>query len=170
VKALKQECSLAVVWLSWLVVPAVAVVIGVRRGLVIGILVLALGWAAEMVVLRWARRWFPHLAPWLGYGSVADVLMPGNAVVRGQPRVILYTATVCPFCPIIRQRLAALRTTMPFELEEVDVTLRPALVLEKGLRSVPVLEAGGRYLVGNATTAELLAFLQAGAGVPARVG
>ena len=84
--------------------------------------------------------------------------------------MILYTANLCPFCPIIRQRLAALRATLAFDLEEVDVTFRPGLVMRKGLRSVPVLEAGGRYLVGNATTAELLAFLQAGAGQLARVG
>ena len=48
---------------------------------------------------------------------------------------------------------------MGFEFEEVDVTFRPQLALEKGIRSVPVVETGGRLLVGNATSAALAAFL-----------
>jgi glutaredoxin len=50
-----------------------------------------------------------------------------------------------------------------FDLQEVDVTFRPQIVSEKGFRSVPVIEAGGRFLVGNATSAELAAFLKEGA-------
>ncbi len=167
-KPLKQQCYLAVVWLTWLVVPALAVVVGARRGWPVGAVVLVVGLAGQMAVLRWSRRWFPLLSPWLGYGSVADVAAGGGAVLGVPPRVTLYTASVCPFCPIIRQRLAALRATVAFDLQEVDVTFRPDLVMRKGFRSVPVLEAGGRYLVGNATSAHLLAFLQAGAGQPAR--
>ncbi len=74
-------------------------------------------------------------------------------------KVTLYTANVCPFCPIVRQRLIELKQQMSFELDEVDVTFQPQIVLQKGLRSVPVIEAGGRFLVGNATSAQLVAFL-----------
>jgi hypothetical protein len=34
------------------------------------------------------------------------------------------------------------------------VTFRPEIVRSKGLRSVPVLEADGRLLTGNATSAQ----------------
>jgi glutaredoxin len=71
----------------------------------------------------------------------------------------LYTANVCPFCPIVRQRLAALQHTLDFELSEVDVTFQQALIKQKGIRSVPVIEADGRRWIGNATTAELVSFL-----------
>jgi glutaredoxin len=169
-KTLKQQCSLAAVWLTWLMVPVVAVAIGLRRGWVAGVLVLLVGEAAQLLALRWFRPWFPAISRWLGYGSVADVPAAGGAALGERQRITLYTANVCPFCPIVRQRLTALRTTLGFEVEEVDVTFRPDVVVRKGLRSVPVLEADGRYLVGNATTAELVAFLRPAPVPPVRVG
>ncbi len=97
----------------------------------------------------------------LGYGGVEDVAassMPGPAVPL--PRVTFYTASACPFCPLVRDRLAGLQKTLGFEMEEVDVTFRPDLIRAKGLRSVPVVEAGAEILVGNATSQQLAAFLQ----------
>jgi glutaredoxin len=86
------------------------------------------------------------------------------------PRVTLYTANVCPFCPIVKRRLTELQRHSPFDLDEVDVTFRPEIVRAKGLRSVPVIEANGRLLVGNATSAQIVDFLRAasteGASVP----
>lgn len=169
-KALKQQCSLAVVWLTWLMVPVLALVVGARRGWGVGISVLLVGEAAQLLALRWYRPWFPSISRWLGYGSVADVPASGEVRLPARPRVTFYTANVCPFCPIVRQRLAALGATVGFDVEEIDVTFRPDVVVRKGLRSVPVLEADGRYLVGNATTAELLAFLRTAAAPPVRVG
>ena len=76
------------------------------------------------------------------------------------PKVTLYTANVCPFCPIVRRRLADLRRMGPFEVEEIDVTFRPEIIRAKRLRSVPVLEANGRLLAGNATSAQIVEFLR----------
>jgi hypothetical protein len=41
---------------------------------------------------------------------------------------------------------------MSFNLQEVDVTLRPVFLVAKGIRAVPVVEVGGRRLDGNATS------------------
>jgi len=45
-------------------------------------------------------------------------------------------------------------------VREIDVTFRPKIVRAKGLRSVSVLEANGRILVGNATSAQIAEFLK----------
>jgi glutaredoxin len=105
-------------------------------------------------------RWFPSISRSMGYGSVADT--PAEAVPTSGtlPSVTLYTANVCPFCPIIRRRLAELQRRSGFEVREIDVTFRPEIVRAKGLRSVPVLEANGQLLVGNATSAQIAAFLE----------
>jgi hypothetical protein len=52
-----------------------------------------------------------------------------------------------------------------FEVEDIDVTFRPEIIRSKGLRSVPVLEANGRVLVGNATSARIAEFLKTAANV-----
>lgn len=61
----------------------------------------------------------------------------------------LYTAVGCPFCPLVKQRLLALQVQMGFELEEVDVTLKPDLLIAKGIRAVPVVEVGEQRVVGS---------------------
>jgi hypothetical protein len=71
----------------------------------------------------------------------------------------LYTANVCPFCPIIKQRLVELQRTFGFELSEVDISFHPGLVKQKGIKSVPAVETDGRLWIGNATTAQLVSFL-----------
>ena len=161
---MKQECPLIFVWLTWLGIPALALLVGVKSGWAVGLLVLTVGVVAQVAYLRW----FPRVSRWLGYGSVADVTAGTPAALAGRPRVTLYTASVCPFCPIMRQRLASLRRALDFELEEIDITFRPELVRRKGFRSVPVLEAAGAHLVGNATSADLAAFLTKVVGRPAR--
>jgi len=104
-------------------------------------------------------RIFPKVSRWLGYGSVEDVSpeLPKNSQVSSH--VTLYIANVCPFCPIVRQRLVELQRTMGFEMSEVDVTFQPDLIKQKGLKSVPVIEVDGRFWFGNATTAQLISFL-----------
>lgn len=156
---MEQRCHLAAVWLTWLGLPLLAVVIGLRMGVVAGLAVLVVGIAGQVAYVRW----FPHLSQWLGYGSVADTLPDSAPMPHALPRVTLYTANVCPFCPILRRRLVELQRQSPFEIEEVDVTFRPEIVRAKGLRSVPALEANGQLLVGNATSAQIAEFLKTAA-------
>jgi len=152
---MKQQCPLPFVWLTWMGLPLLALLLGVTRGWQAAVFVLVVGVAGQLAYVRG----FPRISRWLGYGSVADE--PAGQVAKDLTRtkVTLYTANVCPFCPIVRKRLLDLREGMGFDLEEIDVTFRPQLVLRKGIRSVPVVEAGGRLLVGNATSAQLAAFL-----------
>jgi len=157
---MKQHCYLVGVWLTWLGLPLLALVIGLRVGWLAAVFILLAGVVAQVLYIRW----FPYVSRWVGYGSVDDVPASPAAVPEGLPRVTLYTAGVCPFCPIVRRRLDDLRRQSDFELDEVDVTFRPEVVRAKGLRSVPVVEAGGRQLVGNATSEQLAAFLREAAG------
>jgi glutaredoxin len=152
---MKQRCHLSMVWLTWVGLPLLAALVGLRTGLVTGVLVLTVGIVGQVLYVRW----FPKISRSMGYGSVADTpvaAVPTNATL---PDVTLYTASVCPFCPIIRRRLAGLQRQSPFEVREIDVTFRPDIVRAKGLSSVPVLEANGQVLVGNATSAQIAAFL-----------
>ena len=155
--SMEQRCHLAAVWLTWLGLPLLAVVVAFRAGLGVAVAVLAVGIVAQVLYLRW----FPYLSRWIGYGSVADVPATSMSTATRLPRVTLYTANVCPFCPIVKRRLADLQRQHPFEIEEIDVTFRPETIRAKGLRSVPVLEANGHVLVGNATSAQIAEFLRA---------
>jgi len=61
-----------------------------------------------------------------------------------------------------------LRGQAGFTLRKIDVTLRPDLLASKGIRSVPVVEIGGKLLVGLVSTKELAAALaEAGAATTA---
>ena len=157
---MEQRCHLSMVWLTWLGLPLLAVVVGLRAGLVAALLVFAIGVLAQVLYVRW----FPYLSGWMGYGSVQDTPAGSAAIEAPLPKVTLYTASACPFCPIIRRRLADLQRHTPFEVEEVDVTFRPEIILTKRLRSVPVLETNGRLLVGNATSAQIVEFLRSSPG------
>ena len=152
---MKQACPLPFVWFTWLGLPLLALIIALFQGWPAAVFVLLAGVIAQLAYVRW----FPRISRWLGYGSVNDVPAEQASLSTTAPKVILYTANVCPFCPIVRRRLIELRQRMSFELEEVDVTFRPQIVLRKGLRSVPVVETHGRFLAGNATSAQLVAFL-----------
>ena len=158
---MKQQCYLAMVWLTWLGLPLLAVLVGLRAGVIAGCFVLAVGLVGQVLYVRW----FPRLSRSMGYGSVADT--PADAVSSGTnlPSVTLYTASACPFCPIVRARLAALQGQSRFEIREIDVTFRPDIILAKGLLSVPVLEANGQLLVGNATSAQIVEFLKTASAV-----
>jgi glutaredoxin len=153
---MEQRCHLAMVWVTWLGLPLLAALVGLRTGAVAALAVLAAGVVAQVLYVRW----FPKFSRSMGYGSVADTPAPAVRTSGGFPGVTLYTASVCPFCPIIRRRLAELQRQGGFEVREIDVTFRPEVVRAKGLRSVPVLEAGGQLLVGNATSAQISQFLE----------
>ncbi len=153
--AMKQQCYLVNVWFTWLGLPLLAVLMGIDVGWWAGVFVLIAGVFAQILYIKT----FPRVSRWLGYGSVEDQSAAAPAEAARVTKVTLYTANVCPFCPIVRQRLADLERTMGFVVEEVDVTFRPDLIKAKGFRSVPVIEADGRYWAGNATTAQLVHFL-----------
>ncbi len=144
-----QRCYMANVYGSWLLIAAVFVFVLWWSGPLAAIFVGAVGAAGLWLYVRT----FPNISGLLGYGSVADVKGPARAAVAR--KVTLYTAVGCPFCPIVRHRLHALKEQLGFELEEIDVTLKPGLLLAKGIRAVPVVEVGGHTHLGNATTAEL---------------
>lgn len=152
-----QECPIAFVYLTWLAYLAGLVWLAVG-GTYLGAAVWAVSFPAA---LRAYVALFPRLSPWLGYGPVDDEPVDEAPAAPGTVR--LYTSSTCPFCPIVRERLRDLQSTMGFELEEVDVTLKPELIRRKGIRAVPVVEAGRRRRAGNATTRELVDLLVAGA-------
>ena len=152
---MKQWCPLLFVWLTWLGLPAIAIVFGILQGWPAGAFVLLVGVIAQVAYLRW----FPRISRWIGYGSVTDTPVRASSAARRQLRVTLYTANVCPFCPIVKRRLTELKHDLQFDLQEIGVTFRPQLLLSKGLRSVPVIETNGLVWVGNATSAQLFEFL-----------
>ncbi len=140
---------MSALYISWLLYAGGAVYFLAREGPAAALL-----WVAVVPLAVWAYvRFFPRLSPHLGYGAVTDEAPETTA---HQPvKVTLYTSLGCPFCPIVERRLGTLQEEMGFELERVDVTTRPGVLLAKGIRAVPVVEVGGRRLVGNATTREL---------------
>ena len=154
-KPMKQQCYLYNVWFTWLGIPVLAILMGVFAGWWAFPLILVIGIIAQFVYIRI----FPKLSRSLGYGSVEDVTVEPPKQPIALPKVTLYAANVCPFCPIVRHRLVDLQRTMRFELSEVDVTFQPRLIRDKGFKSVPVVETDGRRSIGNATTAQLVSFL-----------
>jgi glutaredoxin len=152
---MEQRCYLVNVWFSWLALALMAAAVWWRAGVIVAVLVIVVGVIAQYLYINW----FPLVSRFVGYGSVADapaLRVPDTPVIGP---VTFYTANLCPFCPIVRRRLADLQKRMNFELREVDVTLRADLIRAKGLRSVPVVECAGRMLAGNATSQQLAAFL-----------
>ena len=161
---MEQRCHLGMIWLTWIGLPLLTVVVWLRVGAVPAVAALGIGIVGQVLYLRW----FPGMSRWLGYGSVADSPANVAAIPTQLFRVTLYTASVCPFCPIVTQRLAALQRHYHFEVDEVDVTFRPDIIRARKLRSVPVLEVNGRMLVGNATSAQIAEFLRSASDEQAR--
>lgn len=105
---LKQECPLAFVVLAWsMYIAGAGLLLILRQWL------LAAAWIVVAPTTMWAYiRWFPAIAPWMGYGRVDDV--PAVPTLSAAT-VSLYTALGCPFCPIVQRRLRELQTTMRFD-------------------------------------------------------
>jgi len=156
---MKQQCYLAVIYLNWLFLVGGVVFLAWK-----GLYLVAIGWVAFLPLGMWAYiRIFPSISRAMGYGEVRD---EPSQLARSVPvNVTLYTALGCPFCPIVKARLTALKQQMDFSLEEIDVTLRPDLLISKGIRAVPVVEAGDRRLAGNATSAQLAELIAAAPAV-----
>ena len=146
---MKQQCYLAMIYLNWIVLVG-----GLCFLIFKGSYVLALVWLVLIPLAMWAYvRIFPSVSQFMGYGRIED--QPAPSLTRVPAKVTLYTALGCPFCPVVKRRLMALREQMDFRLDEVDVTLKPGVLIAKGIRAVPVVEAGDRCLAGNATSAQL---------------
>lgn len=152
---MKQECRLEMIWLTWLGLPVLALIMGIMLGWPAAVFMLIVGVFAQIIYIKV----FPKISRQLGYGSVEDITADSTQKTKVPIKVILYTANVCPFCPIIKQRLIELQKNLKFQLEEVDITFKPSLIKEKGFRSVPVVEKNGEYLFGNATSVQLIEFL-----------
>ena len=152
---MKQQCYMVVIYLNWLVLGGglVFFVLKGRYGF-------ALLWLVFIPLAIWAYvRVFPSISQLIGYGRIDD--QPARNPEHVPVKVTLYTALGCPFCPVVKRRLMALRETMEFSLKEVDVTLKPGVLMEKGIRAVPVVEAGDRLLTGNATSEQLAELISA---------
>lgn len=115
-------------------------------------------WLVLLPCALWlGQKLSPLTAKWRGYGSLTDTLP--SQVARTPVEVTVYSHNGCPFCPVLRRRLKALQRQMDFTLEEIDLTLKPQVAANKGIQSVPVVEVGGRRLLGNATTERLAEFI-----------
>jgi glutaredoxin len=159
-RLLPQRCPIVLLYLTWILYLGGIVVLVVRAEYVP-----ALAWTLLVPASVWAYvRFFPKMSSLLGYGRVDDA-RPDD-VGRGALSVTVYSSLGCPFCPIVERRLEALQGEMGFELQRVDLTLRPDVAKAKGIRSVPVVEVGDRWVVGHATTRELAELVRKAA--PAR--
>jgi glutaredoxin len=122
-------------------------------------ILVGLVWLVLWPTFLWVSlRFFPTIARFLGYGLADDV--PPAAPRPAPTSVRLYTNLACPFCPLVKSRLRALQAHMGFELEIVDVSLRPDVLIAKGIMSVPVVEVGQDRLVGNATSQQLAQLIE----------
>jgi glutaredoxin len=116
-------------------------------------------WLVVTPCLKWAYiHYFPRIAHLRGYTHVDDRLPPhiGKSAVE----VNYYSFVGCPFCPIMEQRLNTLQKEMGFTLNKIDVTLKPQILMNKGIQSVPVVEVGENRLVGHATTEQLVELIE----------
>lgn len=148
-----QQCYVLGLALSWLGYLGALVYFAVERAWTAGAII-----AVLIPCLRWALfHYFPDVSRFLGYGRVDDRL-PDSASTA-PVAVTFYSFFSCPFCPIVLRRLEALQQMMKFTLETIDLTLKPQLIVGKGIRSVPVVEVGDKRLVGNLTTARLAEFI-----------
>lgn len=120
-------------------------------------------WLIVIPSARWASvRLSGFTTKLRGYGPVKDKLP--SSVSRAPIEVAFYSHNGCPYCPIVKERLEALQKEMGFTLTKTDLSFKPQVAANKGIRSVPVVEVGSERLIGNATTeqlAQLIASAQA---------
>jgi glutaredoxin len=157
-----QQCNVVGLALSWIAYVAGLGYLSYRRQWVGALL-----WMVGVPCLRWAMfHFFPSISRFLGYGRIIDKLasLPHTHFHPSASPVTVnfYSFFSCPFCPIVLARLEALQTQMGFSLKTIDVSLRPQMLLTKGIRSVPVVEVGDRRLVGNSTTEQLAELIALG--------
>ena len=69
--------------------------------------------------------------------------------------VTLYTLHDCPFCSQVQERLLSLQQELEFQLETVDLSVRPAEAKKHGVQAVPWIEVGAERLIGPMESDEL---------------
>ena len=150
---MKQQCHISFVYGSWLILLG-----GLIFHLVQGNYLQAGLWVFFVGLFLWLYvRYFPSLSRYMGYGSVEDHLP--KDLQQTKTNVTLYTGLGCPFCPLVKHRLQELQPKMGFNLKEIEVTIRPELLINKGIRALPVVEVGEARWIGNATSEQLAAFI-----------
>lgn len=151
---MKQQRHLVMIWLSWGIYLG-----GTSAALWLHNWLLAGAWVLFAPLAQWQYiRRFPALSDVMGYGSVADAREQQQHSAPHQ-QVTLYTALGCPFCPLMEHRLEHLQAKLDFSLEKVDLTLRPDLLIAKGIRAVPAIEVRGQIRTGLLTSQELAEFI-----------
>ena len=148
-----QQCSVSGLIISWAGYATGVAFFAWQRNWMAG-----LSWLVLVPLIRWILfRNFPSVSRFFGYGRVDDQL---PSQLSATPlTVTFYSFFSCPFCPIVLRRLEALEHDMGFTLERIDISLKPEILIRKKIRSVPVVEAGGERLVGNATSEQLAVFI-----------
>jgi len=64
-------------------------------------------------------------------------------------KVTLYKSSLCPRCHFARRSLEHLRTLQPdIELELVDILTSPRRAFRDGVRMIPAIRIGDRFLSG----------------------
>lgn len=150
---MKQQCHISIIYGSWLIV-ACGMIFYLVRG---NFLQAALWLILIPIFLQLYVRYFPSFSRYMGYGSVED--RPAAQVRRAPVHVTLYIGLGCPFCPLVKRRLAELQPRMAFELTEVDVSFKPDLLISKGIRALPVIKIGEARWIGNGTSEQLAQFI-----------
>jgi glutaredoxin len=153
IAAKRQQCSVPSLYVPWLMYFAGLAFFVYKRNRVGALLWLVLVPAAKVAYLRY----FPYVSRLVGYGRIEDKLP--SSMPQAPVAVTYYSFLGCPFCPIVLQRLLALQKQMGFTLTKIDVTLKPQLLANKHIQSVPVVEVGHNRLVGNSTTEQLAALV-----------
>lgn len=158
-----QRCDVRSLYFIWLAY-VVGLIVFAFLGKWIGLLV----WAGAVPLGKWLQiRYYRYLSECFGYGRFEKDRQP-TSMRKSAAVVTYYRAIGCPFCPVVGDRLEALKKQMGFDLKVVDVTMQPQLLAQLAIRSVPVVDVGGRRLVGNVTSeqlAELIAPEPVGAAV-----
>jgi glutaredoxin len=154
---MKQQCHITFIYGSWLIF-AFVLIFYVTRGQYVQAGV----WICFIPFFLWLYvRYFPTISRYMGYGSVDD--RPSNELHHTSAKVILYTGLGCPFCPLVKSRLKDLQSEMGFDFTETDITLKPDVLISKGIRALPVVEVGQSRWVGNATSEQLATFISSNA-------
>jgi glutaredoxin len=150
---MKQQCNIAFIYGSWFIL-----LCGLVFYLIQGNVLQAVLWVFFIALFLWLYvRYFPSISRFMGYGSVAD--QQATNVQPSHVKVIFYTGLGCPFCPLVKRRLHELQSRMGFELSEIDITLKPDVLIAKGIRALPVVEVAEARWVGNATSEQLATFI-----------
>ena len=150
---MKQQCHISFVYGSWFIL-----LLGLVIYVIQGNYIQAISWCIFIAFFMWLYvRSFPRISRFMGYGSVAD--RTSEITQKVPVDVTLYTGVGCPFCPLVKNRLKGLQVKMGFHLNEIDVTFRPELLLQKGIRALPVVEVGTTQWIGNATSEQLAEFI-----------